>query len=150
MNTFLSTIKETMQLHATWIFVSIILVTFAMFIDLLTGIKKAKMKGEATTSSGLRKTCEKAYKYYIPILCGSTFDLLFSPMSFYTLPFMSMFISAYCIGCELKSVFENTRSKNEIKDISTFLSNVIINRENPEELLQEIVRKVLEEEKKDE
>ena len=136
-----------MQTHAIWILVSIILVAFAMFIDLITGIRKANSQGKATTSTGLRRTLTKAYQYFIPIICGATFDLLFSPLSFYTLPFMAMFISAYCIVCEVKSVFENTRTNTEMSDMAKFLSDVIENKENPEELLKLIVKNVSEGEK---
>lgn len=147
MSAIFGTLWTVMQSHAIWILVSIILVAFAMSIDLLTGIRKANAKGEATTSTGLRKTLTKAYQYFIPIICGATFDLLFSPLSFYTLPFMAMFISAYCIVCEVKSVFENTRTNTEMSDMADFLSKVIENKEDPEELLKLIVKNVTEGEK---
>ena len=50
MSEVLVALWTVMQTHAIWILVSIVLVTFAMFMDLLTGIRKANSKGEATTS----------------------------------------------------------------------------------------------------
>ena len=147
MSGVLGTMWGVMQSHAIWVLMSIILVAFAMFIDLITGIKKANAKGEATTSTGLRRTLVKAYQYFIPIICGATFDLLFSPLSFYTFPFMAMFISAYCIICEVKSVFENTRTTSEMSDMADFLSKVIESKEDPEKLLKLIIKNVNEGEK---
>ena len=148
MSEVLVALWTVMQTHAIWILVSIVLVTFAMFMDLLTGIRKANSKGEATTSRGLRKTLTKAYHYYIPIICGATFDLLLAPLSFYTLPFMAMGISAYCIMCEVKSVMENTKADStEMSEMADFLSKVIENKDDPEGLLKLIIKKVNEGEK---
>ncbi len=148
MSAVLATLWGVMQSHAIWILASIVLVTFAMFMDLLTGIRKANSKGEATTSRGLRKTLTKAYHYFIPIICGATFDLLLAPLSFYTLPFMVMGISAYCIMCEVKSVMENTKADStEMSEMADFLTKVIENREDPEGLLKLIIKNVNEGEK---
>lgn len=144
----ITSILASMQVHAIWIMIAIIMVTLAMVVDLLTGVRKAKRNGNATTSSGLRKTCEKAYKYYLPIICGSFFDFLFCQLSFYTLPFLAMFISAYCILCEMKSVIENTNQKEQVKTAVETITEMLRNKDNPEELLATVLNK-LSEEKKD-
>lgn len=38
----------------------------SMGVDLFFGIKKAKENGLATTSTGFKKTCDKARKYFSP------------------------------------------------------------------------------------
>ena len=143
-------LMDAMQAHAIWILMSLLLVTVAMILDLITGVRKANSRGNLTTSSGFRKTASKATKYYLPILCCSVFDLLFSPLGFYNLPYFAMFMAAFCICCEIKSVFENTRNKDEIEEMATFLTNIIKSKDNSGELLEKIVKNVLAEKTKTE
>ena len=42
----------------------------SMGVDLFFGIKKAKENGEATTSTGFKKTCDKARKYFSPFMAA--------------------------------------------------------------------------------
>lgn len=140
----LELIWSIMQTHAMWIFVCIVLVTIAMLLDLLTGIRKANSRGSLTTSIGLRRTVNKATKYYLPILCCSILDLLLSPLEFYSLPYLSIGMSAYCILCEVKSVFENTRERDEIEDMAKFLTKVIKSKDDSNKLLEEIIKNMVE------
>ena len=55
----------------------------AMFVDLVSGVLKARQRGEARTSTGYKKTATKARKYFTPfhrtvlyrpaLLCGYPF-----------------------------------------------------------------------------
>ena len=51
-------------------------ILIAITIDLIFGIRKARINGEATTSRGLKKTCDKARKYFSPLLCIVCIDLI--------------------------------------------------------------------------
>ena len=48
----------------------------SMAVDLFFGIKKARQNGEATTSKGLKKTCDKARKYFSPFMVTVCIDLI--------------------------------------------------------------------------
>ena len=44
--------------------------------DILSSIKKAKENGLATTSTGFKKTCDKARKYFSPFMVTVCIDLI--------------------------------------------------------------------------
>ena len=48
----------------------------AMVVDLIFGVRKAKRNGEATTSTGLKKTCDKARKYFSPFMATVCIDII--------------------------------------------------------------------------
>lgn len=83
-----------------------------IFLDLLTGINKAKRAGELTTSKGLRKTIDKASTYFNFLV---SIFILANLLSFSTakdeftrLFFMSTNgIVMGCVYIEIKSVLEN-------------------------------------------
>lgn len=83
-----------------------------IFIDLLTGINKAKRAGELTTSKGLRKTVDKASTYFNLLvsvfLLVNLLSISSSTDSFTKIFFLSANgIVMGCVYIELKSVFEN-------------------------------------------
>lgn len=88
-------------------------ILMAMTIDLVFGIRKARMNGEATTSRGLKKTCDKARKYFSPLLCIVLIDLISCVVT--SVPVFSMLWSTYCIFCEFMSVREKAWQKAEIR-----------------------------------
>ena len=48
--------------HVAMILVTTAALLIAMGIDLIFGVRKAAQRGEARTSTGLKKTCEKAWQ----------------------------------------------------------------------------------------
>ena len=88
-------------------------ILIAMTIDLIFGIRKARINGEATTSRGLKKTCDKARKYFSPLLCIVCIDLISCVVT--SVPIFSMLWSIYCIFCEFMSVREKAWQKAEIR-----------------------------------
>ena len=65
--------------HVVLIVATTAALLLAMLIDLISGVQKARARGEATTSQGFKKTCEKARKYfgpYIVLICGGLLHLL--------------------------------------------------------------------------
>jgi Bacteriophage holin family len=102
-----------------------------IFIDLLTGINKAKRAGELTTSRGLRNTIDKASSY---------FSLLLSVFIMVNLLAISdskdeyqnvFFFSAngMVIGCvyiEIKSILENLIIINTKNGVMNDLANYIL------------------------
>ena len=88
------------HLHVVWWVLTYGAVLFAMFIDLITGLRKAKQAGIATTSRLLKKSCDKAIKYFFPMLCLMPVDILAS--QFLPLPAFTMLMAAFNIFCEWK------------------------------------------------
>lgn len=114
------------------------LVGIAMIIDLITGIKKARKNGGATTSNGLRKTCKKAEHYFVPLAAASVLDLILSIIPAYELPYGSIIYGLFCAGTEFFSVFENTHTKKERKEIVKTISDVLTNLDDTDKLIAEV------------
>ena len=98
-------INEHMMIHIVLIALCIAATIGAMFVDLVSGIMKAKQRGEARTSTGYKKTAIKAKKYFTPFIELCFIDLLCCVVI--PFPVFSMIWTGYCIFCEFKSVREN-------------------------------------------
>ena len=95
-------------------FASIIVLTWicnliASFLDMWSGIDKAKAKGEVINSSGLRKTITKVGDYWKVQIFALMIDMFGS--LFWDYPFVSIIIGVGIILIELKSVIENLQEK---------------------------------------
>lgn len=102
-----------------------------IFIDLLTGINKAKRAGELTTSKGLRKTVDKASTYFNLLvsvfLLVNLLSISSSADSFTKIFFLSANgIVMGCIYIELKSVFENLIIINTKDDIENDIAKYLL------------------------
>ena len=104
----------------------------AMFVDLVTGIYKAKQRGEATTSRGLKMTAKKAVKYLVPFFILCLLDLIAAfllPAPFFSLPW-----TGYILLSEFWSVRESAWTKAEIQHQNNTIRAVIVNREDPNKM----------------
>ena len=100
----------------------------AMAVDLIFGVKKAKENGEATTSLGFKKTCEKARKYFSPFMATLCIDAIACVIL--PLPAFSMIWAAYCIFCEFISVREKAWQKAEIRKQERTMQVVLENKDD--------------------
>lgn len=135
------------HLHAIWLLITYASVVFAMFVDLITGIRKAKAAGIATTSRLLKKTCDKSIKYFFPMLCLFPIDVITS--NFTSVPVFTMLMAAFNIYCEWKSVMEKTHTKKEIHDAAQTVSVIVKNKDDLAKVFAEVLAKISEEKKKD-
>ena len=110
---------------------------FAMLVDLIFGVKKARLLGQATTSTGYKKTCEKAKKYFTPFAVLMCIDLISSVIL--AAPFFSMIWSAYCLFCEFKSVREKSWTKAELRKAERTMNIVIENKDEIAKLVAQLV-----------
>lgn len=110
---------------------------FAMLVDLIFGVKKARSLGLATTSTGYKKTCEKGKKYFTPFAVLMCIDLIASVIL--PVPVFSMIWSAYCLFCEFKSVREKSWTKAELRKAERTMNIVIENKEDIAKLVAELV-----------
>lgn len=96
-----------------WLFIAYAVVVIAMGVDLATGIRKSLRRGRKLNSRGYKRTCGKAVKYLLPMMCLSCIDLLASVVV--SVPVLTMLYGAYCAFCEWKSVMETTHDKAQIE-----------------------------------
>lgn len=129
-----------MHLHVVWLVLTYGAVLFAMFIDLITGLRKAKQAGIATTSRLLKKSCDKAIKYFFPMLCLMPVDILAS--QFLTLPAFTMLMAAFNIFCEWKSIMEKTHTKKEMHEAAQTVSVIVKNKDDLAQVFAEVLNKV--------
>jgi hypothetical protein len=115
----------------------------AMVIDLYFGVKKAKENKQATTSKGLKKTCDKARKYFMPFLVLMLIDIMAAVVL--PAPFFSMLWAAYCVYCEFVSVREKAWTKAELQKAENTMNVIVENKED----IARMVIKLLEQQSSD-
>ena len=101
----------------------------AMVVDLIFGVRKAKRNGEATTSTGLKKTCDKARKYFSPFMATVCIDIIAACANL-QVPIFSMLWSAYCVFCEFISIREKAWQKAEIRKQERMMKVILENKED--------------------
>ena len=99
----------------------------AMVVDLIFGVRKAKRNGEATTSTGLKKTCDKARKYFSPFMATVCIDIIAACANL-QVPIFSMLWSAYCVFCEFISIREKAWQKAEIRKQERTMKVILENK----------------------
>lgn len=127
-----------LKTHTGWLILIYVAVLIAMVVDLITGIRKAKLAGVATTSKGLKKTCDKAIKYFFPMLCLTCIDLIAS--NFLPLPVMTALMGVFNILCEFKSVMEKTHEKDEIRKAEKTMSIVLENKDELAHMIATLIK----------
>lgn len=122
-----------------------LLVAVAMVIDLVSGVQKARQRGELRTSYGFKQTVNKAVIYYAFMLFSFMFDCIGT--FFYPLPFVTLVAAAFLIFIEGKSVLEKAseKDKRKLNRNLTDLSVLLENREDILKSLTELLKKKLEE-----
>ena len=119
-------------------------VILSMGLDLIFGIRKARLLGEATTSTGLKRTADKARKYFSPMLCLTIIDVMLSVHIH--VPVFTILWATYCALCEFKSITEKSWQKAELREAAKTMNVIIKNKEDIAKILAEI----LDEKKKEE
>ncbi len=120
-------LTEHLYRFAVIIAVCMATMIFSMLIDLVFGVRKARRNGEATTSTGLKKTCDKARKYFSPYMVTVCIDLI-AACANVPCPFFSMIWAAYCVFCEFMSVREKAWQKAEIRKQERTMRVMLENR----------------------
>lgn len=128
MNAMQSFDLSTIKTYIIWLMLTYGVLLFAMLIDLITGVQKAKKMGIARTSQGYKMTCVKAEKYFLPMLCLTCLDLIGSVI--FPAPFFTMLLGAFNLFCEFKSVLEKTHEKAEIREAANTLNVVVKNKDD--------------------
>lgn len=101
----------------------------AMVVDLIFGVRRAKRNGEATTSTGLKKTCDKARKYFSPFMATVCIDIIAACANL-QVPIFSMLWAAYCVFCEFISIREKAWQKAEIRKQERTMKVILENKDD--------------------
>lgn len=130
-------IHDHLYMHVILIVLAFAGTLVAMAIDLVFGVRKARERNEAATSTGLKKTATKAQKYFSPMLCLTVIDVMASIIV--PIPAFTMMWAAYCVFCEFKSVREKSWEKAEILKAQKTMNVVIENKEDIAKLVSEFL-----------
>lgn len=121
-----------------------VMVLFAVIADLASGLRKAKMRGEARRSKALRRTVDKLCRYYNALFALSVIDVMQMAAIAYLgvtdtaqLPMLPAFtlLGAICIAIiEVKSIYEKASEKEqaEANEAARTLLRLIKNVNNGE------------------
>lgn len=88
-------IRDHLMIHLVLIALSTAAILGAMSVDFVFGVRKAKQRHEARTSTGFKKTATKAQKYFSPFMVLCFMDLISSVII--PFPAFSMIWAVYCI-----------------------------------------------------
>ena len=124
---------ETSRIDAAIIGVMWLLVAIAIVIDLLSGVRKARERGEMRTSYGFKQTVNKVVLYYAFMLFALMFDCI--GMFFYPLPIVTFICAAFLIFIEGKSVFEKAPDKDK-RQFTQSVEELALLLENREDLIK--------------
>lgn len=134
------------ELHI--VLLAFVLVFVAMFIDLIFGVRAAKLRGEARTSYGFRRTTLKFLEYYAIMMLTFIIDVIASISEHSNLPYVTFLAALILVGIEAFSVYENFQNKKlksvGKEDLKTLLT-LIQNRDDILNSVIEAAQKKLEE-----
>ena len=104
----------------------------SVIADLISGLRKARLRGEKCTSSGLRRTVDKIGRYYLALFSMTVIDImLISSLDFLKESgIMIVPVFPYLTSCgalslaliEVKSICERSDEKGDLRQI---LTNII-------------------------
>lgn len=138
-NVFINFLTGHVYGHVIIIMICTLALVVSMFIDLIMGVRKANENGEATTSQGLKKTADKARKYFSPYIVLICIDFIGSAVL--PFPFFAMLWASYCVYCEFVSVREKAWKKAELRRAENTVNVVLENKDDIAKILQEIIFK---------
>ena len=121
-----------------------IIILAMVLLDLWSGIRKAKQRGEYTSSYGLRRTFDKLGKYYNVIIALTVADVLQmgflwhynieNQMSIPILPFVTALGAFFVCFVEIKSICESADKKmrGQYQEAAKQISHILKNKDGIE------------------
>lgn len=130
-------LREHMMRHIVLIALTSASIVGAMIVDFISGLRKARERGEATTSKGLKRTAAKATKYFTPYAVLMFIDIISSAIV--PVPVFSMLWGIYCILCEFLSVREKSWQKAELRKAERTMRIIVENKEDVAKMASELI-----------
>lgn len=146
MNEILHTfLHDHLYLDAIIMFICFCGIIGAMFIDLVAGVQKAKERGEVRTSTGFKKTCDKARKYFGPFCICVFMDLVTCIVI--PFPIFSILWTIWVLFCEYTSVREKAWDKVEIRKQDRTMQVILENKDDIAKAIVESMKQLNKNEK---
>lgn len=123
-----------------------VVIVFLVAMDLWSGVRKAKKRGEARMSFGYRRTIDKLAKYFNTIFVVAVVDLVFLISPIYegltvipAFPYITA-IGVIFIGfIEFKSIQEKAEDKLRFKSTSMLAGKIIANKDDISKIVEEVM-----------
>ena len=117
---------------------AMLVVLFAMSVDLVSGIRKAKLRGEMRTSTALKRTLTKFISYQGGMIIALGVDLLihmsqllhlFGLTAIYGVPVVTCLVGVFLLVVEFISVREkyDAKTKKEMQEAASFIAKLVEN-----------------------
>lgn len=126
--------------------VAMIVVLMAMIVDLISGLRKAKVRGEYRSSEALKRTFTKFITYEGGMIIALCFDILihmsrlvqlFGLDVIYGVPVISCLVGAFLCVVEFISVREKAEQKTKKQmDDAAKLLNTMLQNDNLKDVLR--------------
>lgn len=128
-----------------------VLVLVMIFLDLWSGVRKARQRHKLRSSYGYRETVKKVAQYYNTMFCVTVIDVIqmlavwqLNQQAEYYLPIIPLLTFGYAIFIgliELKSIYEKAEDKEKVRatEAAALLGKALKDRDT-----QEIVSAVIE------
>ncbi len=121
-------------------------VVLLVALDLWSGVKKAKQRGEATMSQGYKRTIDKLAKYFNTLLVLGIVDIviLISPLYplskvFPSFPYFSLIGVLFVAFIEMKSIREKAEGKRSYKSASILVGKIIESKDDVQKIIEEVI-----------
>lgn len=118
-----------------------------VMLDLWSGVRKAKKRGEFRSSSGYRRTVEKLAKYYNLIFALTVTDLMQmgflwqhntdNGARFPLLPFITICGALFICIIEIKSIFEanDKKTRAQYRDAAELIAEILKHKDKAEAVI---------------
>lgn len=127
---------------------AMLIVLFAMAVDLVSGLYKAKLRGELHTSEGLRRTLMKFITYEGGMMIAAGVDMLITLSKFeelfhidilYQIPVITLLVGIFLLIVEMISVKEKAdeKTKKNLSD-AAMMAVKVAQKEELAELIEKL------------
>lgn len=132
---------QGLEIKGAWMVIISTCVLVAMIIDLIAGVRKARERGHARTSYGLKRTVDKAIRYFgLMILCF-LLDIIAHLLT--PVPYFSIIAGIYLVVTEIISWYEKADQKE--KRNADILVELLKNKDDLVKGFAEVLTKQLKE-----
>lgn len=121
-------------------------------LDFWSGIRKAKKRGDPIRSDKMKRTIDKASRYYNGIFAMMVLDViqismfvflhLYNGWGAWTVPVFTLIGVAFVAGVEIKSIYEpaDVKENREMKEVTELAKAIASHRSDPEEIAEAIAK----------
>lgn len=110
-------------------------VLIAILADLVSGLRKAKFRGEKCTSWGLRRSVDKLVRYFLALISLSIVDFMAmaaivalhqsGTLSIPVFPFLTTFGALALALIEVKSICEKSEEKDDFRNAAKLFAEIV-------------------------